>query len=154
MRCLLRCVMRCLLASVPTIALAQQGGVHVENAWSRAAMQGRTGVVYLTIVDQGAPDRLIAVASPVAGQAQLHQSFNDHGIAKMRDVGALSVAPGKPVTLAPNGYHVMLMDLKQPLKQGDTFPVTLTFEKAGQVTVTVTVEKAGASMPMHGGMHQ
>ena len=70
-------------------------------------------------------------------------------------VESLPIEPGKPVTLAPGGYHIMLMDLQQPLKEGDKFPVTLSFAKAGQVTATATVEKAGAAaMPGmdHGGM--
>jgi periplasmic copper chaperone A len=136
------------LVVMPAIALAQQNGMRVENAWSRAAMQGRTGVVYLTIVDDGAADRLTSIATPVAAKAELHESFTENGVAKMRAVGALPVAQGNKVTLAPGGYHIMLMNLKQPLRQGDAFPVTLNFEKAGQVTATVTVQKAGGSMPM------
>jgi periplasmic copper chaperone A len=149
-------VLGTMLFAVPAIALAQQNGIQIENAWSRAAMAGRTGVVYLTITDTGAPDRLTAASSPVAGKADLHESFTDNGVAKMRDVTTLPVEPGKPLTLAPEGYHIMLTGLKQPLKQGDTFPVTLSFAKAGQVTATVTVQKAGGGMsmpgmPMHGG---
>jgi periplasmic copper chaperone A len=145
-----------MLFAVPAIALAQQNGIQIENAWSRAAMAGRTGVVYLTITDTGAPDSLTAASSPVASKADLHESFTDNGVAKMRDVTTLPVEPGKPLTLSPDGYHIMLTGLKQPLKQGDTFPVTLSFAKAGQVTATVTVQKAGGGMsmpgmPMHGG---
>ena len=145
-----------MLFAVLATALAQQNGIQIENAWSRAAMAGRTGVVYLTITDTGAPDRLTAASSPVASKADLHESFTDNGVAKMRDVTTLPVEPGKPLTLSPDGYHIMLTGLKQPLKQGDTFPVTLSFAKAGQVTATVTVQKAGGSMsmpgmPMHGG---
>ena len=66
----------------------------------------------------------------------------------MRGVAALPMTAGNPVTLAPGGYHIMLMGLKQPLKQGDTFPITLSFAKAGQLTATVTVQKPGAGMPM------
>ncbi len=142
-----------MLFAVPAIALAQQSGIQIENAWSRVAMAGRTGVVYLTITDTGAPDKLLAVASPIATKADLHESFSDNGVAKMRDVAALPVQAGKPVTLSPGGYHIMLMGLKQPLQQGDTFPVTLNFEKAGQVTTTVTVQKSASAMPMgHGAM--
>jgi copper(I)-binding protein len=142
-----------ILLAMPAIALAQPSSIHVENAWSRAAMQGRTGVVYLTIVDDGADDRLTAIASPVAAKAELHESFTEHGVAKMRPVVALPVERGKPLALAPGGYHVMLMDLKRPLRQGDTFPITLNFEKAGQVKATVTVQRAGGGMPMgHEGM--
>ena len=111
-------------------------------------MTGRTGVVYLTITDTGAPDRLTGASSPVAASADLHELFTDHGIAKMRTIAALPVDTGKPVTLAPNGYHIMLTGLKQPLNQDDRFSVTLIFEKAGPVTATVIVQKAGAGMPM------
>jgi hypothetical protein len=149
-------VLGIMLFAVPAIALAQQNGIQIENAWSRAAMAGRTGVVYLTITDTGAPDSLTAASSPVASKADLHESFTDNGVAKMRDVTALPVQPGKPLTLAPDGYHIMLTGLKQPLKQGDTFPLTLSFAKAGPVTTTVTVQKPGGGMsmpgmPMHGG---
>jgi copper(I)-binding protein len=136
-----------LLIAVPCIAYAQQSGVQVEHAWSRATVPGQTGVIYLTITDTGPADRLMSVASPVAATAALHESFSENGVSKMREIGGLAVSPGTPVTLAPGGYHIMLMGLKQPLKQGDAFPVTLTFEKAGPVTATVTVEKPGASAP-------
>ncbi len=141
------------LVLAPAIALAQGDGIQIENAWSRAAIQGRTGVVYLTIVDHGAADRLTGVSSPVAQRAQLHESFSEAGVSKMRPVPSLELDQGKPVVLAPGGYHIMLMDLKRPLNQGDTFPVTLTFANAGQVTVQVAVQGAGAAMPMHMPMH-
>lgn len=123
-------------------ALAQQGGLTVDQAWSRAAAAGRTGVVYLTVTDTGAPDRLIAVTTPVATRAELHESFTEQGIMKMRPVAALPVEPGKPITLAPGGYHIMLVQLTRPLANGDRFPLTLTFEKAGAVIATVAVSKS------------
>ena len=150
--------MRPLLAAVlittPLAAFADEAGIHVDHVWSRAAMAGHEGVVYLTITDTGTPDMLTGVTTPVAAEAALHQSIDDHGVTKMRPVGSLPIEPGKPVTLAPGGYHIMLMGLKQTLKQGDSFPVTLRFAKAGQVTATATVEKAGATMPGmdHGNM--
>jgi copper(I)-binding protein len=136
-----------MVATLPAIALAQQSAIRVEDAWSRTAMQGHTGVVYLTIIDDGAADRLTAVASPVAAKAELHESFNENGVAKMREIAILPVAQGKPLTLAPGGYHIMLVDLKEPLKQGDAFPITLSFEKAGQVTAQVTVQQPHANIP-------
>lgn len=142
------CLLSGVLLALPVIALAQQNDIRVENAWSRAALQGGTGVVYLTIVDSGVADRLTAIASPVAARAELHQSFSENGVAKMRGVAALPVAQGKALRLTPNGYHIMLLDLNKPLAGGDAFPITLTFEKAGQVTATVTVLKPGRSMPM------
>lgn len=141
-----------LLAQVPPVS-ADQNGIAVTDAWSRAAMAGRTGIVYLTITDTGAPDRLTGVSSPVAATASLHESIDDHGVMKMRPVAALPIQPGKPLKLAPDGYHIMLEGLKQPLQPGQTFPVTLTFANAGQVTATATVQKAGGSTAMdHGSM--
>lgn len=141
-----------LLAASP--ALAQQRGITIEHAWSRPAMVGRVGVAYLTITDSGPPDQLVGASSPIAARAELHQSATEHGVATMRAVQALPVAPGKPAVLAPGGYHLMLLDLKQPLAQGQSFPLTLDFAKAGAVTTTVTVAgfgtKSGGDM---GGMH-
>ena len=139
-------------------APADPNGIAISDAWSRAAMSGRTGVVYLTITDTGAPDRLTGANSPVATTASLHESFDDHGIMKMRPVPELPVQPGVSVTLAPGGYHIMLEGLKQALQPGQTFPVTLTFANAGPVTATATVQKAGTagdhgSMDMQGGSH-
>ena len=134
------------LLTMAMAGLAQAADIQIEDAWSRPALAGRTGVVYLTMQDAGAPDKLTAVSTPIASQAQLHESFVDHGVAKMRAVPALPVGPGKPVTLAPNGYHIMLMGLSRALQPGDTFPVTLTFAHAGAVAATVTVRGAGAAM--------
>src|SRR6185312_14536299 len=106
MNVMIRWVLCGLLPVVPIVAVAQQDGIRVENAWSRVAMQGGTGVVYLTITDSGAPDRLMSIAAPVAAKAELHESFTEQEVAKMRSVAALPVAPGTPVTLAPGGYHI------------------------------------------------
>jgi periplasmic copper chaperone A len=132
---------------------AQQSDIRIDHAWSRAAMAGRTGVVYLTITDTGLADRLTGVSSPVAEKAELHESFSDNGVMKMRHVAALPVANGQPVSLSPGGHHIMLVHLKQALKEGDLVPLTLTFEKAGAVSTTATVAKAGAAaMPAAGHM--
>jgi periplasmic copper chaperone A len=136
-----------LIAMALTGAFADEAGIQVDHVWSRAAMAGHEGVVYLTITDTGTQDTLTGITTPVAAKAELHQSFDDHGVMKMRPVAALPIEPGKPVTLAPGGYHIMLMGLKQALKQGDSFPVTLSFAKAGPLTASVTVEKAGAARP-------
>lgn len=144
------------LMLLPTLALADQAGIRVEHAWSRAMPAGATGVVYLTVTARGTPDTLTGVASPVAAAAGLHQSTDEAGVIKMRPVASLPLRPGKPLTLAPGGYHIMLTGLKQALVAGASFPVTLTFARAGAVTVVATVEPMGAAMPaMHqGGMGQ
>ena len=142
------------LMAMPLAAIADETSIHLDHVWSRAALAGHEGVVYLTITGAGTQDSLVGITTPVSATAELHQSFSDHGVAKMRPVVSLQIEPGKPVTLAPGGYHIMLKDLKQSLKQGDSFPITLSFAKAGRITATATVEKAGARMPDidHGNM--
>lgn len=137
---------------LPIAAFAQANGIAIENAWSRPAAAGRVGVVYLTVKDSGPADTLTGASSPVAARAELHESFTENGVSRMRPVGPLQIEPGKPLTLAPGGLHIMLMGLKQPLKTGETFPVMLTFAKAGEVTANAKVEKPGAAhhqMPHH-----
>lgn len=133
--------------AVPLAAFADDAGLHVDHVWSRAAMAGHDGVVYLTITDTGPADTLTGASTPVAAMAELHETINDNGVMKMRAVASLPITSGTKVTLEPGGYHLMLMDLKRPLNEGDSFPVTLSFAKGGQVTATATVEKAGAAMP-------
>jgi len=126
--------------------------ISVVNAWARAtAPMAKTGAVYLTIVDYGAPDRLLALATPIAGMAQLHETTMQNNIMRMRPVDGLAVSAQGPVTFAPGGYHVMLMGLKEPLREGQTFPLTLTFQHAGTMQTVVTVETVGAGGPVQGG---
>jgi copper(I)-binding protein len=143
----MRLLLVAVLLATPPAAFADEAGIRVDHVWSRAAMAGHEGAVFLTITDTGTPDTLTGITTPVSAKADLHETINDHGVMKMRPVASLTIEPGKPVTLAPGGYHIMLMGLKQALKQGDSFPVTLDFANAGQVTVTAMVEKAGATVP-------
>src|ERR1017187_7992516 len=77
---------------------AQQSGIQIDHVWSRAAMAGHEGVVYLTITETGPPDTLTGVTTPVAAMAGLHETVNDNGVMKMRPVTTLPIEPGKPVT--------------------------------------------------------
>ena len=143
-------IVGCVLG-LPLGAIAAQQKIEVQHAWSRPAMAGHTGVVYLSITDHGAPDRLTGVSCPDAAKAELHESSDDHGVMKMRPVASLPVQPGETVALQPGGYHIMLVGLKRALNPGDSVPVTLTFAKAGQVTAVAMVEKRGAA-PAHDAM--
>jgi len=143
----MRALLFAVLGVLPSVALADPMGIQVEHVWSRAMPAGATGVVYLSVTDNGAPDTLTGAASPVAAAAELHETIDDNGVMKMRAVASLPVAPGKPITLAPGGYHIMLTGLKQALVAGQSFPVTLTFAKAGKITATAMVQAAGAAMP-------
>lgn len=130
------------------------GDLVVEDPWARATVgQTMAGVAYLTVANHGAAaDRLVDVATPVAERAELHTNLTEDGVMKMRSVAAVEVAPGAPVVFAPGGLHIMLHGLKQPLKEGDRFPLALTFEKAGSVTVEVAVQPLGAMGPEQGAM--
>ena len=118
-------------------ASAQQvkiGDLVLDHAWARATPGGaKVGGGYLTIENKGATlDKLIGGSSPAAGKVEVHEMAMNNGVMTMREVkGGLSIPPGQSVTLAPGGYHIMLMELKAPLKKGDKVPVTLAFEKAG-----------------------
>jgi periplasmic copper chaperone A len=139
-------------------AVAQQlkaGDLVLDHAWARATPGGaEVGGAYLTIKNNGtAADKLIGGSSSIAAEVQVHEMAMNNGVMTMRPVnGGLSIPPGKSVTLAPGGYHIMLMQLKAPLKQGGKLPVTLQFEKAGKVDVTFDIEGVGASAPPAGQM--
>lgn len=120
--------------------------IEISHAWARAtATSAANGAVYLTVTNHGAAaDTLTGAATPVAAKAQMHVTIDDNGVMKMRPVAAVPVKAGGGAEFKPGGMHIMLLGLKHPLKAGDSFPLTLTFAKAGAVETTVMVEKAGA----------
>ena len=130
------------------------GDLVITQAWSRATPGGaKIAGGYLTIENKGsAPDRLIGGTGEVAGKIEVHEMSMKDGVMTMRflDKG-LAIEPGKTVKLAPGGYHLMMLDLKSPLKQGDKVPVTLEFEKAGKVTLSLDVQGVGALAPAGAG---
>ncbi|HVZ07297.1 copper chaperone PCu(A)C [Rhodopila sp.] len=148
-----------LLAAIGFTAsgFADQASMTLENAWARPSIGNATNsAAYFTLTDNGTPDRLVGVSTPI-GKASVHETIDDNGVMKMRGVSGVALGPGKPVTFKPGGYHVMLMDLKAPLKAGDSFPLTLTFEHAAPITTQVKVE--ARTMPsgmqgMQGGMQE
>ena len=126
------------------------GDLVITQAWARATPKGaKIGGGYLTIENKGtAPDRLIGGSADIAGSVQVHEMSMDGGVMKMHPLDkGLAIEPGKTVKLAPGGYHLMMMDLKSPLKKGDKLPITLEFEKAGKVQVSLDVEGVGAQGP-------
>ena len=109
------------IAMMPAITLAQSG-VEVSNAWTRSTIAAqKTGGIYFDI-RSAEPAKLVGVASPAAGRVELHSMKMEGGVMKMSAVESLDLAAGQTVKLAPGGYHVMLIDLKQPLKAGDSVP--------------------------------
>jgi periplasmic copper chaperone A len=138
---------------IPGAAAAQTGQVEIKDAWARATPgKAENGAAYLTI-ETLAPDKLVAVSSPAAKKTTLHTMTMDGGVMKMRPLDGLDVPANQPVTLKPGSIHIMLQGLSEPLQAGKSFPLTLTFEKAGERKVEVAVEKPGAMGPEgHAGM--
>jgi copper(I)-binding protein len=120
--------------------------LRIDHPFARATPPGaRTGAVFFTVVNAGKEtDRLLRASTPIAAGVVLHQMALEDGVMKMRAVPSVEVRSGGRLELKPNGYHLMLLDLKQPLKVGEKFPLTLTFEDAGSITISVWVEEMGA----------
>jgi copper(I)-binding protein len=126
------------------------GDLVITQPWSRATPGGaRIGGAFLTIENKGSsPDRLVGATAEIAGKIEVHEMKTNDGVMAMRpSENGVTIEPGKTVKLAPGGYHLMLFDLKSPLKQGDKVPVTLQFEKAGKVNLSFDVQGVGAPGP-------
>jgi copper(I)-binding protein len=127
------------LAALP----ARAGELSVTGAWSRSTPPGAAvGVAYFTLKnDTGRSDRLLRITTPVASKVQVHRTEVLDGIARMREVAVLHVDAGQTVELRPNGMHLMLMGLKQPLVEGKSFEIELLFEVAGPRKIQVAVRR-------------
>ena len=135
------------LSLLASCAVAQEGSIEKKDAWARATPGGaQTAAAYVTVAS-ATGDKLTGASSPVAKEAQLHSMNMENGVMKMRQVDGIDLPAGKTVTLQPGGYHIMLTGLTQPLTEGQMFPLTLTFAKAGPHEVKVMVQKIGAMGP-------
>jgi copper(I)-binding protein len=151
-------ILRCALAAavlfwVPGArAEEMKNGIMVMEPWAPPSLAGaHNGAAYFMLMNHGnTADRLMSLTTPVAGKAEIHREEVTNGVMRMRPTGPLLLEPGEMITLKPGGFHVMLLDLKEPLKAGGHFPLTLTFEKAGEMTLEATVTKS----PMAGHVHQ
>jgi len=118
------------------------GNLHIEHPWSRAMPPvAPTAAAYFVVHNKGSDaDRLLSASTPVAGKAELHEHIHAAGLMKMQQVQNVAIPAGGEVKFEPMGYHVMLFNLKQQAKDGERFPLTLTFEKAGAVEVEIAVQ--------------
>jgi copper(I)-binding protein len=135
---------------------ANAGDIAVTESWARETPAGaKVGAAYISLRNTGtAEDTLVGAQTSVAGKVELHEHTRDGDVMRMREVdGGIKIAGGASVEMKPGGYHVMLMDLKQPLTEGQTVPVTLKFRNAGEVNVTVPVKKRSNDAAAHGGKH-
>ncbi len=120
------------------------GDIAVEGVWARAsAGMARAGAAFMTIKNSGETDKLVAAKADVSKRVELHTHLHEDGVMKMRQVENIEAAKGMTM-LKPGGLHVMFMGLNAPFKAGTNFPLTLVFEKAGEIKVDVKVRKAGA----------
>jgi copper(I)-binding protein len=143
-------LLACLFTTPARAEEVNAGGLVISQVWSRATPGGaKIAGGYLTIENKGsAPDRLIGGSGDFAGKVEVHEMAMNNGVMTMRSLDkGLTIEPGKTVKLAPGGYHLMLMDLKSPLKQGDKVPLVLEFEKAGKVNLSLEVQGVGAQAP-------
>ncbi len=141
------------LISFSTITLAHNdmkaaefriGQIKIEQPFARATVAGQKAAGgFMKIENKGPADQLIAASSPVAGEMQLHTMVMDGNVMKMREVKAIDVPANGSVELKPGGLHLMFMDIKTPLKAGETVPVKLRFQKAGEVEIRVPVREMG-----------
>jgi periplasmic copper chaperone A len=145
-----------LVAAAASLLLATaaqaEDSLKIDQPWARATPGGaKNGAAYVTL-ESAAPDALVAASSPVSAKAEIHMHAQEGGVMKMMPVEEVPLDPGKKVELKPGGEHIMLLGLKRPLKEGEHFPLTLTFRNGGKREVEVRVEKPGAGAPTMGGM--
>ena len=151
-----------LIVAASAADMTEVGAITIDQPWARASLgNAPNSAAYMILRTTAAtPDRLISGSTPVATQVELHTHVMEGGVAKMRPVAAIEVAPGEPTVLEPGGPHVMLRRLTQKLEAGTTMPLTLVFEHAGAVTLEVPVEGIAAGTgpghdaPMEHGKHE
>jgi copper(I)-binding protein len=146
-----RILMACLVLAATGSAWAQ---VTVTSPWVRSTVPGQTGTgAFMTLVSKDG-GRLVGAASPVAGVVELHEMSMDNNVMKMRAVPAVDLPAGREVQLKPGGYHVMLLDLRRPLKAGDKVQVELRLETRDGKRVTQPVEVEVRSAPPGADAHK
>jgi len=143
------------LSALTTAAIAEEfksGTITIDHPWARPSIgEATNSAAYMKIENSGdAPDRLLAVKTDAAGNVMLHESRMEMGVMKMVHLpNGVEIPAHGSAELKPLGLHVMLMGLKKPLKAGATLPLTLVFQKAGEVPVKATVGKAAPGMHEH-----
>jgi len=147
----MRYIALALVLLAPLLAAPAWAQVEIHEPWIRATPPGaKLAAGYMTIHNQAAqPDRLVGGSSPAAAKVETHVSVKDGDIMRMRQVKGYDIPAQGSFELSPNGAHLMLVDLKQPLKEGDKVPVTLKFEHAGEVNVQFQVRALAAAPPHH-----
>jgi periplasmic copper chaperone A len=140
-------ILTLLLATISIAASAhsfKHGDITIGHPWARATPGAvKNSAAFMVFDNKGAADKLIGVSGDVAREIQIHTMITEAGVMKMREIKALDIPANGKAELKPGGLHIMLIGLKDGLKEGQKFPLKLKFEKAGEVTVDVVAEKAG-----------
>lgn len=131
-----------ILTALTTLVLSAPalGQVNVAEPWVRGTVAQQKATGAFMKITAPSTSRLVQASSPVAGVVEIHEMAMVDNVMKMRAIAGLDLPAGKPVELKPGGYHVMLMDLKQQLKPGETVPITLVFEGADKKRDTLEIK--------------
>ena len=141
-----------------TLAIGHEykvGNIAIDHPYARATAPGQPSAgAYLSIENNGKEkDTLTSISTTIAKSTEVHSMTMDGNVMKMREVSSIDIKPSEKIAMQPGGgFHIMLIGLRKPLKTGDKFPMTLTFEKAGKIEVNVYVEdmsKAGEKTAEH-----
>jgi copper(I)-binding protein len=129
--------------------VARLGPIEIDTPWARATIgTARPGSAYVTFRNTGdLPEELVEISTPAAAHPEVHEMTHEGGVMKMRPAGPLEIPPGEEVRLEPGGMHIMLMQLRQPLEEGERIPITFIFGEAGEITVSAPITSLAARTP-------
>ena len=153
----MKLVIRIAVATAALLAMAAQAQVVVKDAWVRATVPQQKATGAFMQLRAAKDSKLVSASSPITPTVEVHEMAMQDNVMRMREVPAIDLPAGKTVEFKPGGYHVMLMDLKQQVKEGDTVPLTLVIEgKDGkrdsvEVNAPVRALNASAQPSGHGG---
>lgn len=139
-------------ALAPFATLADEAAISATAPYAfETGASAKAGGVYVHIMNSGEADALVGVKSDIAARTEVHESREVEGVMKMQHVDALPLPANGEIMMQPGGYHIMLMGLKAPLTEGESFPVTLVFESGTEITVNAEVKKRGEEGMDHSG---
>jgi periplasmic copper chaperone A len=129
--------------------VARLGRLEIDTPWARATIgTARPGAASVTLRNTGDQlEKLVGITTPAAAHAEVHEMTQQGGIMKMRPAVPLEIPPGEEVRLEPGGMHIMLMQLQQPLEEGESIPITFTFREAGEITPITPIASLTARTP-------
>lgn len=135
----------CAAASVYA-ADAKVGSISIDDVWARTGQPGQVSAAFMEVKNKGAADKIVAANCDCAKATELHDMKMGDGKMLMVQVPSMDIPANGELKLKPGGYHIMLINLTRPLVAGETLPIKLKFEKAGEVTVQAKIKDKAAHM--------